>query len=223
MQDTLETRLVKAFKLRDIQPGEFIPTEEVLARELNVGRPTLREGLRALEALGIVEGRQGARRVLCSFDLGLLVRQLTGSIAPTADELSELLDVRRVLEVSFFPQAMAKFTPDAVIRLRDLTDRMVEKAGRGEVFLKEDAEFHKEIFRHLDNRALVGLLDAFWILFEESFSEINTGRNLPETARCHVRIVDAIEADDNVLATHQLSSHFLDVRARLRRQSNKSS
>lgn len=223
MQDTLEARLVNVFKIRDIQPGGVIPTEEVLAKELNVGRPALREGLRALEALGVVEGRQGARRVLRAFDLGLFVRQVTGSIAPKADEIRELLDVRRVLEVSFFPQAMDKFTPDAVVRLRELTNQMVVKAGKGEIFLQEDAEFHKEIFRHLDNRALNGLLDAFWILFEDSFSEINTGRNLPETARCHVRIVDAIEADDKVLATHQLSSHFLDVRARLRRQSNKSS
>jgi DNA-binding FadR family transcriptional regulator len=212
--------LMNLFELHGIKPGEFIPTEDSLARELKVGRPTLREGLHALEALGVVESRQGARRVLKTFDLGNLVKHLTRTIAPSANEIQELLDVRRVLEVYFFPQAMAKFTPDVVKRLRLLTDIMEKKAKRGEVFLREDAEFHREIFRNLDNQVLNGLLDAFWSLFDETYSELSTGRNLPETARCHAVIVDAIESEDNVLATHLLSSHFLDVRSRLRRESS---
>lgn len=218
MQSTLEMRLLEIFELDGIKPGDFIPTEETLARELNIGRPTLREGLHALEALGVVESRQGARRVLKTFDLGNLVKHLTRTIAPTANEIHELLDVRRVLEVYFFPQAMAKFSPEVVVRLRQLTNIMEKKAKRGEVFLKEDAEFHREIFRNLDNRVLNGLLDAFWGLFNETYSELTTGKNLPEAARCHAVIVDAIESDDNVLGTHLLSSHFLDVRSRLRRE-----
>jgi DNA-binding FadR family transcriptional regulator len=212
-------RLIKIFELQGIQPGDFIPTEESLVCELNVGRPTLREGLHALEALGVVESRQGARRILKTFNLGILVKHLTRSIVPTVAEIRELLDIRRVLEVYFFPQAMAKFTPEAIIRLRQLTNIMEKKAKRGEVFLKEDAEFHREIFRNLDNRVLHGLLDAFWGIFDETYSELTTGRNLPETARCHAVILDAIEADDCVLATHLLSSHFHDVLSRLRRES----
>ena len=214
---------MKFFELQGIKPGDFIPTEESLAKELNVGRPTLREGLHALEALGVVESRQGARRVLKTFDLGNLVKHLTRAIAPSANEIQELLDVRRVLEVYFFPQAMSKFSPEVVLHLRDLTNIMRKKANRGEVFLKEDAEFHRTIFQNLDNKVLNGLLDAFWGLFDETYSEISTGRNLPDAARCHAVIVDAIEADDNVLATHLLSSHFLDVRSRLRRESAKTS
>jgi DNA-binding FadR family transcriptional regulator len=213
--------LMKLFELQGIKPGDFIPTEDSLAKALNVGRPTLREGLHALEALGVVESRQGARRVLKTFDIGNLVKYLARAIAPTADEIQEFLDVRRVLEVYFFPQAMARFSPEVVVSLRKLTNIMEKKAKRGEVFLKEDAEFHREIFRHLDNKVLIGLLDAFWGLFDETYSELSTGRNLPETARCHSVIVDAIEAEDSVLATHLLSSHFLDVRSRLRRESAK--
>jgi DNA-binding FadR family transcriptional regulator len=212
---TLETRLMREFRLRQLVPGDAIPSEQVLAQELNVGRPALREGLRALETLGIVRGRQGARRVLHSFDLAPLVRHLTTSLAPTPESVHELLEVRRVLEVSFFPHVMSLFTREDIARLRFLADKMTEKAARGEVFLKEDADFHAALFARIHNRVLTGLLEAFWELFEETSSETTTGSDLPATARSHAQIVDAIESGDAALAAHQLNSHFFDVRARL--------
>jgi DNA-binding FadR family transcriptional regulator len=127
--------LMKIFELQGIQPEDFIPTEESLVRELNVGRPTLREGLHALEALGVVESRQGARRIFKTFNLGILVKHLTRSIVPTVAEIRELLNIRQVLEVYFFPQAMAKFTPETIIRLRQLTNIMEKKAKGGAVDL----------------------------------------------------------------------------------------
>lgn len=212
-------RLLETFELEGVKPGDVLPTEELLAIQLNVGRSTLREGLQALEALGVVESRQGARRILKTFDLGNLVKHLTRSLAPTANEISELLEIRRVLEVYYFPQAMSAFTTTTVKKLRKLTNEMERKAKLGQIFLSEDEEFHRELFLNLENQVMHGLLDAFWSLFGETYGELTTGRNLPETARLHSVIVDAIEAEDSVLATHLLASHFIDVRSRLRRES----
>lgn len=190
-----------------------------LASELKVGRPALREALGALEVIGIVQSRQGARRTLGTFDMGAVIRTLTIGIVPDLHALRSLLEVRRVLEIGFFPQAAIKLTPEEIGHLRSLTDAMQEKASRGEVFLAEDQAFHAAIYHRLDNPILWNLLEAFWELFDHMGAETRTGTNLPATAASHARIVDALATGEMALAVHHLNSHFFDVRSRLVRQS----
>lgn len=196
-----------------------MPSELELARDLNVGRPALREALGALEVIGIVQSRQGARRTLGTFDMGAVIRTLTIGIVPDLDALRSLLEVRRVLEIGFFQQAAAGLTEKEIAHLRSLTDTMQAKAARGEVFVVEDQAFHIAIYRRVDNPILRGLLEAFWELFDHMSPETRTGTNLPATAAAHAQIVDALVAGEMALAAHHLNSHFFDVRSRLVRQS----
>lgn len=219
MSISLEDRVLAYFHDVGLRSGDVVPPELELASELKVGRPALREALGALEAIGIVQSRQGARRTLGTFDMGAVIRTLTIGIVPDLHGLRSLLEVRRVLEIGFFPQAAVKLTPKEIAHLRSLTDTMQEKASRGEVFVAEDQAFHVAIYQRVDNPILSGLLEAFWELFDHMGAETRTGTNLPATAASHARIVDALAAGELALAVHHLNSHFYDVRARLVRQS----
>ncbi|HEX5334226.1 MAG TPA: GntR family transcriptional regulator, partial [Cellulomonas sp.] len=149
MSSSLEDRVLAYFHAAGLRAGDVVPSELELASELKVGRPALREALGALEVIGIVQSRQGARRTLGTFDMGAVIRTLTIGIVPDLQSLRSLLEVRRVLEVGFFPQAAAKLTVQDVANLRSLTDTMQEKASRGEVFVSEDQAFHAAIYEHL--------------------------------------------------------------------------
>lgn len=219
MSHSLEDRVLEYFHGAGLRSGDVVPSELQLASELNVGRPALREALGALEVIGIVQSRQGARRTLGTFDMGAVIRTLTIGIVPDLEALRSLLEVRRVLEIGFFPQAAIKLSPEDIGHLRSLADTMQEKASRSEVFVAEDQDFHAAIYRHLDNPILRGLLEAFWELFDHMGAETRTGTNLPATAASHARIVDALTAGELALAVHHLNSHFFDVRSRLVRQS----
>jgi DNA-binding FadR family transcriptional regulator len=219
LSSSLEDRVLAYFHDSGLRSGDVVPSELELASELKVGRPALREALGALEVIGIVQSRQGARRTLGTFDMGAVIRTLTIGLVPDLQALRSLLEVRRVLEVGFLPQAAVKLTPKEIAHLRSLTDTMQEKASRGEVFVKEDQAFHAAIYHRLDNPILWGLLEAFWELFDHMGAETRTGTNLPETAASHARIVDALAAGELALAVHHLNSHFFDVRSRLVRQS----
>jgi DNA-binding FadR family transcriptional regulator len=218
LSSSLEDRVLAHFHDAGLRPGDVVPSEIDLASELRVGRPALREALGALEVIGIVQSRQGARRTLGTFDMGAVIRTLTIGIVPDLDALRSLLEVRRVLEIGFFPQAAVKLSPEDIVQLRALANTMQEKASRGEVFIAEDQAFHAAIYRHLDNPILWGLLEAFWELFDHMGADTRTGTNLPATAAAHVRIVEALGASELALAVHHLNSHFFDVRARLVRQ-----
>src|SRR5690606_41372102 len=61
-RDALHLRLIDHLSERALEPGDQLPGELDLAQEMNVSRPQVREGLRMLEALGVVRSRQGARR-----------------------------------------------------------------------------------------------------------------------------------------------------------------
>jgi len=219
LPNSLEDRVLEYFHGAGLRSGDVVPSEFQLASELKVGRPALREALGALEVIGIVQSRQGARRTLGTFDMGAVLRTLTIGIVPDLEALRSLLEVRRVLEIGFFTQAAIKLTPDEIDHLRSLTDTMQEKASRGEVFAAEDQAFHAAIYHHLDNPILWGLLVAFWELFDHMGAETRTGTNLPATATGHARIVEALAAGELAFAVHHLNSHFFDVRSRLVRQS----
>lgn len=211
----LEMRLVQHFRELELLPGDTLPPEQDLVRDLSVSRPALREALAALQALGLVVSKQGSRRVLGEFSMQSVVETLTRFMEPTIELMLEMLDVRRVLEAAFFPTAVANMSPATLRELRRVVDRMESKAARGLPFIREDAAFHQLLYTHVDNRTFHGLVAAFWHMFDESSEQLQVGSDLPASAHRHAAIIEALEAGDTPLAIHELNVHFFDVRARL--------
>ncbi len=168
-----------------------------------------------LQALGVVDGRQGARRRLVGFDPAVFGRHVGLTMLPTLSSLRELLEVRRILESGLLPAAIPMLRASHLAELRALTDRMSELADLGRTFLDEDARFHGLLFEPLGNRTLSGLLAAFWQFFKAASPTVTTGQDLPRTAAMHAAIVDALEAGHSDLAVHRIDAHFFDVRGRL--------
>jgi len=210
----LELQLIRHFRLLELAPGDPLPREQDLVQDLHVSRPALREALAALEALGLVASRQGARRTLGTSDMQTVVEALTRYMEPSPEVMLELLDVRRVLEAAFFPIAVAKMSANTLRELRRIADRMEAKAAHGQPFVQEDAQFHQTLYEQLGNATLLGLIAAFWRLFDEMSEQFQVGGDLQATAHRHLRIVETLEAGDTSLATHELNVHFFDVRAR---------
>src|SRR4051794_6962718 len=213
--ETPHDRLLVLLRQEGYTAGDVLPTEPLLAKKLNMSRQSVRETLAGLQALGVVEVRQGARRRLVGFDPGAFGRNLALTLPYTAESLQELLEVRRVLEVTYFRKALTTINPRRLRTLRGLTDRMADKAERNLAFLDEDEQFHEVLYQGLDDRTLTGILSGFWQYFKEASPAVTTGRDLPRTAKVHSDIVDAIDAGDLELAAHRLDVHFFDVRQRI--------
>lgn len=216
--NSLQMRLVGLFRELGLRPDDAVPSEATLASRLAASRQAVRESLRALEALGVVDAHQGARRRLRGFDPSIFGRQLGLTTLPTLENLQELLEIRRILESAFLPAALLALDAATLAEMRALTDAMREAADRGKPFLDEDETFHALMYKRLGNLTLSGMLGAFWQFFKTGSQEITTGENLQHTAAMHALIVDALESGDADLAVHRLDAHFFDVRDRLRRQ-----
>ena len=82
-----------------------------------------------------MQSKQGARRTIGTFDMSAVIRTLTIGIVPDLEALRSLLEVRRVFEIGFFPQAALKLFAEDIGNLRSLADTMQMKASQAEVFV----------------------------------------------------------------------------------------
>ncbi|MCB0176501.1 MAG: FadR family transcriptional regulator, partial [Anaerolineae bacterium] len=92
-------RLMTLLKEKQLKPGDKLPPERELAAMMQVSRPSLREGLRALSMMNVLEIRQGDGTYVTSLDPELLVEQLSLVLALDDSTLLQLFEARKILEV----------------------------------------------------------------------------------------------------------------------------
>src|SRR5918997_644409 len=125
-----------------LQPGDKLPSERELASRLGVSRPTLREAVRGLVIMGLLETRHGAgtfvvRTAPPDGDAFTVTIDLEG--AP----IQELFEIRLLLEPSVTERAAARITEEDLAELRVKLEGMEAAVGNATTFGLVDAEFHR--------------------------------------------------------------------------------
>lgn len=207
-------RVIDVARAWRLKVGDPMPSEAQLCRELNAGRQQIREALSALDALGVVASRQGARRTWKGFDLSTFLRRTTELLGDSDEMVRDLLEVRHTLEKSMLPMAAHKLSRAELNRLRAISREMIVLAERGESFEELDAEFHRALLAPLANTALDAILQTFWAVFATFRMSHSIDENVaedPEIAAMHELVIDAIEEGDVQRAVHELDKHFYGI------------
>lgn len=213
---SVQERIKRYILEHDLQAGDALPPETHLARDLGVSRSSVREAVKALESLGILETRPGKGLFVRSFSLDPILDNLVYSLLFDRNSVTELLEVREHLEVGLLPRAMQALSLGQRELLRSLVQRMREKAERGEPFPEEDRFFHRTLSEATANHLLVKLLDVFWIVFMRLRDRTLRVDPAPlHTWQNHQRILAAIEAGDVPAAQQAMAEHFTDLHRRL--------
>lgn len=212
-QPTPKELLMHLILERGYRPGDPLPTEAELSAELNLGRSSVREGMRALESLGIVRARQGVGSTLEETSLdgftdGILfwsrMRRRDGS-----GSLRAITEVREALETGLIRAAVAAATEESIATMRECVDRMRAAAAGGEYAPDADTAFHRALYAPLDNWILDSLIVAFWKVHALAADTEDGPLGTPaEIADIHVGIVEAIETQDVDAARAAMLRHF---------------
>lgn len=208
---------------RGLLPGDAMPTEQELSAELGVGRNTLREAIKVLQALGVVEIRHGFGMFVAEENLLALSDSLTFrgqmSLRHKGHEANELVDVRQALESGLIGSAISAITPEQLTKLEATVATMESRAADGQNFVDADKDFHRILFEPLNNQLLSNLLGVFWDVYRTIHQGIgtrdSTRAHLAETAHSHRELLDAVKAGDKALASDLLCSHFDGIREQL--------
>ncbi len=207
-QESLRTFIVD----NGLKGGDPLPPESTLASQLGIGRNSMREAIKALESVGVLETRRGIGVFVKEFSFQPLLDNLAYGLQDSLRDIDELRDIRRVLEVGLIERTVALISDDDIAELQKVTDRMHAKALRDESFAEEDQEFHQLLFRCQSNRMLSSLLDIFWLAFYKASGLADLGNPSPlDTWRDHQSIVDAVAARDIAGARLRLDAHYRGI------------
>lgn len=186
----------------EIRPYARLPIEKDLAQALGVSRSSLREGVRALSLLGVVESRQGAGTFVTGLDPSLLLGQL-GFVVDLQHTCSavHLHLVRRVLETEAAGQAALRITGAQLDELGEILDRYQAAIEASESDHRElldlDIRFHRVIAEATGNPVLSAMIEGF------------SGRT---AAIRYLRAVSDDRAESRTLAEHRAIERALSAR-----------
>jgi DNA-binding FadR family transcriptional regulator len=193
-------------------PGTRLPREADLAAQLGLSRSSLREAVRALSLVRVLEVRQGDGTYVSSLEPDLLLGETTRFATPLlrGQTVLELFEVRRLLEPGAAALAALRMDAQAKETLKRQLDRMFEAGDRVEDLVEADAAFHDVIARAPGNavlRSLIASLSTRTVRARLWHGMVD--RDALELARAeHTRFYEAIEAGDPELARSATALHI---------------
>ena len=198
--------------LKKLSPGDKLPAERELAEMLGVSRSSIRDALRRLEMVGLVEPRQGAGTVVREISHEALVGQMTNAIAHKRQMVGDLLDFRKMLEPPMAARAAENATGEEIARMEDILRRQDHKVRGGEPAVEEDSEFHYCIARASGNSVVLKVMDVVMDLLRETRSRSLQSAGRPQKSLAgHRKILSAIKRHDGAAAEVAMRQHIRDV------------
>jgi DNA-binding FadR family transcriptional regulator len=200
-----------------LRPGDPLPTEAELAQQLEVSRSSVREAVKALEVLRIVEVRHGSGLFVQDFSFDPIFENLPYAVLTELKQVTDILEIRFLLEYGMAERAVESLTDEQLEGLRATLQRMEERSRRGEYSPADDRAFHEGLYQNVGNPILVMILDVFWELFRQARerSKLAEVRDPRETYERHVEIFKALEHRD-VNAVHEaIAGHNIGLVKRL--------
>jgi GntR family transcriptional repressor for pyruvate dehydrogenase complex len=194
-------------------PGDQIPPERELAERFRVSRTSVREALRALEMQGLIESRQGGGTFVRSADTEALVPPLAAAILRGQREMTEVLEVRELIEPAVARLAALRATPEHVFELEQTLERQREAIAHDRPFVDEDTAFHYTLARAADNHILLRLHNVILDVLRESRQTYLHVPDRPQMSlRGHEAILDAVREHDGEGAHRASLAHITQVR-----------
>lgn len=219
LHESVQTALRDHILANGLKAGDGLPAEGALAQQLGVSRNSVREAVKGLVSLGILETRRGSGVFVKDFSLSLLIDNLPFNLLFDSSELADLLEVRRAVENDLVARAVANLSEQTKDDLARILAEMKAKADRGEDVLAEDRRFHRTLFADAGNAVALKLLDAFWLTMSHAVAQrAEIADDSPaDTYRQHDAIYRAA-LDGDVDGVHEaLSAHYTPILSRLDR------
>ena len=212
----LTRKLLSYLLSGDLVPGQKLPPERALAEALGVGRAAIRNSIKSLALLGLVEQRQGDGTYLSARESALLPQVIEWGILLGERSMSDLIETRVNIEVLLAGLAAQRRTDEQLAEMRSLVEVMRSPASFS-AYVESDIAFHLSIARASGNAILEGILGNVQSLLRVWATRVITAADETESSLAmHLPVMDAIEAGDPVRARAAMTALMERAERRLR-------
>ena len=217
LSDQIARRILQMIREKELRPGDKLPPERELASMMQVGRPALREALRGLSLMNVIEIRQGAGNYVSQLETAELIRPLDFVFSIDDYAILDLFDARKIVEVGIIEMAAGLVTEADVNELEACLARSEETSADADAFLQADIELHTLIAKIANNPIL--------LIFMESIQQLGLASRrwtsrlegvVDQSLSDHRMIIDALKAQDPQAARRAMRSHLDHVEEKLR-------
>jgi GntR family transcriptional repressor for pyruvate dehydrogenase complex len=198
------------------RPGTRLPSERQLAERLGVGRSAVREAIKSLSLLGLLEVRQGSGAYLSGHTSDLLPRVLEWGLLLGEPSMRDIIELREHLEVTATGLAAERASTEDIEQLRALVARMGEAGANVPAYVDADIDFHLRLAQASGNAVLASLISNIQSLTRVWATRVleHAGETTSSLAM-HEPIVDAVAAGDTEAARRAMQAHMQRATRRL--------
>lgn len=215
--DQVIEKIKNKIKYGEIKKGEKLPTEREMSESLGVSRASIREALRALEVIGLIESRQGAGNYIRSNFNNSLLEPLSIMFMLQESSPKEMYDLRETLELQCAKLAAKNIKDNELELLTAILDRMYI-ASSEEESLELDIKFHYLIAKASRNVLLINVLNVISQLVDEFIRRarmkiFHEGNTKESVLLIHENLVKNLKKRDELRAYNAMKEHFELIRA----------
>lgn len=197
--------------LDELKPGDMLPPERELAQMFGVSRGSVRDAIRRLEAVGLVQPRQGAGTVVCE-PAESVANPLANVLLHKRRMITELLDVRKIIEPALAARAAIHAGAAQIAILDQILQRHREKHERDEFGVEEDSEFHYNIALAANNGVILKVVDVLMDLLRETRERsLQVEGRQAKSLAGHQRILTALKRHDAKAAEAAMRRHLVEI------------
>jgi GntR family transcriptional repressor for pyruvate dehydrogenase complex len=195
-----------------LKVGDRLPAERELAKILDVGRSTVREAIRSLESLGIVQVRAGEGTFLIANPADLPADPLTARAFTPINNQRKLFEVRMVIEPDLAALAARRASFDQILKMRGLLQEQETLIKQGDSGISADTQFHYVLAEAAGNEILFNIMTGLMDLMRETRqASLQTSGRPARSVKQHRAVLRAIETRDPKSAEQRMREHLSDM------------
>jgi DNA-binding FadR family transcriptional regulator len=198
----------------DLKPGDPLPPEGKLVEDLGVGRSSVREAVKSLQSLGIIEVRHGNGLFVRELNFDPMLETFLFGLQFNPHTMAELLQIRIWLEAAVIGDVIGQIQDAELAKLDAILKTWQERIQDGTEYADLDESFHQIIYGVLGNQTLMNLFSVFWIVFVSLENDVTHDPDPQEVLNSHRSILEAIKAHDPSLTRQRLTRHFDSIKVR---------
>lgn len=204
--------ITRRIRESDLMPGDRLPSEAQLSKDLQVSRTVVREAMRSLEAMRIVDLAVGKRATVAHIDHGTMSLMIEHGVSTEQITIQQIYDVRRTIEIRVVTLAAIRRSDAEAAAIGALAATMRREAGDPPALMEADLALHAALARASRNPVFALLVGAFQGITRQTWPVGWKSRTTAEARETmiatHEAIARAVLTGDPQAAAREMAAHF---------------